>query len=199
MNLKIKIICQPNTEFAKMLANNLLDTVKSIQLIKNGIIIEPNQNEDETYIIPELIDDDNYTLLINANEYGGLNEEDNLAQVVCSSRGKPLKSYFIPSKNVVPCGIHANFSVPISCVTIQARDNNIVIVEGKIEHDFNNHYANLIKTELYNGNIDDLPIELIKFKLAAEVAIDKSNCLQCTHTHYYIDTNQLYTETRKFI
>lgn len=199
MNLKIKVVCSPNTEFAKMLVNNLLDTVKTAHLVKNGIIIEPAQTETGSYLIPEIIDEDTYSLLIDTSEHGGLSDTDNTAQVVCGLSGKPLKAYFIPSKNVVECGVHANFSVPNNCVTIEAKGNDIVITEGRIEHDIEARNANLIKTELYNGHVELIPADLIRFKLAAEVAVDKSNCRNCTHVHYYIDTNQLYIRTRKSI
>lgn len=197
MNLKIKVSCDPGSEFAKMLANNLLEVTNNAILVKNGIIIEPLQSKNGTYIIPELINEDEYSLLLDATENGGLDDEDNFAQIVCGLSGKPLKAYFIPSKNVIQCRIHANFSVPNGCVIIQAMNNMITIIEGKIEHNIEQNIAKLNKTELYNGVIELLPKELNKFKLAAEVAVDKSNCKYCTHVHYYIDTKQLYTKTRK--
>lgn len=199
MNLKIKVACQPNSEFGKMLANDLLDVSKNAHVVKNGIIIEPFQDDDGTYIIPSLINEDKYALLIDTTEHGGLSDTDNSAQVVCGLSGKPLKAYFIPCKNVVPCGVHANFGIPNDCIIIQANGNNIVIIECKVECNDEQNTAKLIEIELYNGPIDLIPESLIRFKLAAEVAVDKSNCKDCTHVHYYIDTNQLYNRTRKFI
>jgi hypothetical protein len=204
--LRIKVSCNPEAESTVDLAAQLQANTRSASIIKGGIIIDPQLTPNDPfdpnkteYIIPEEIDHSKYTLLIDIAECGGWKgpNELNIGQVVCGMSGKALKPYFIPRLNVEPCGKHAYFSVPEGCVSVQADNENITIKEVKIDFHPEEHYATLIEKEYYNGHVEDLPEELIRFKLAAGIAVDKSNCENCTHVHYYVDTNQIITKPRK--
>lgn len=202
--LRIKVNCNPESEDSLDLLAMLQTSTRYSSMIKGGIIIDPFIDVAEPYIenkcdyiIPEEIENKKYTILIDIVEGGGWQGPDdpNLAQVVCGMSGKALKPYFIPRLNVEQCGRHAYFSVPEGCVVIQASNEEIIIREVKIEA-YPTH-ATLVETDYFAGNLNNLPTDLVRFKLAAEIAVDKSNCEKCTHVHYYVDTNQIITKPKK--
>lgn len=189
MKIRVKVAC--DVAQANEIANQVRDISEAVNVIKNGVIIDP-KCENDVYSIPELIKDKNHILLIDVTENGGFCEGvDRFAQVVCGMSSKALKPYFIPRKNVKPCGHHAYFSIPESCVIIQAIDSdNIKIIKLNINNQVSqNNTATLEKTELYSGSVETINEENVRFKQAAQVALDKYNCNDCVHTHFYNDRN----------
>lgn len=189
MKIRVKVAC--DVAQANVIANEVKDISEAVNIIKNGVIIDP-KCENDTYTIPETIKDKNHILLIDVTENGGKCEGiEQFAQVVCGMSSKALKPYFIPRKNVKACGDHAYFSIPESCVVIQATENeNVKIIKLNIINNIKeNNTAKLEKIVLYNGHVDSIEEEHIRFKQAAQVAVDKFNCEDCVHTHFYNDRN----------
>lgn len=190
MKLRVKVSC--TSEEATSMIANLNNNYMTANIIKNGFIIDPKINDSGDFIIDPLLRKANHILLIDISENGGLSEDDNYAQVISGLSGKALRPYFIPRKNVIPCGEHAFFSIPESCVRIASHGEIITISKISIVDDKENEIAKLNFEILYSGTLDNLLLdnsENIRFKQAAEIAVDKSNCKNCTHVHYYVDTN----------
>lgn len=190
MKLRVKVSC--TSEEATSMIADLNNNYVTANIIKNGFIIDPKVNDSEEFIIDPILRKANHILLIDISENGGLSEGDNYAQVISGLSGKALRPYFIPRKNVIPCGEHAFFSIPESCVQITSRNETITISKILIVDDKEHGVAKLNSEILYSGSLDNLLLdnsENIRFKQAAEIAVDKSNCKNCTHVHYYVDTN----------
>jgi len=197
--LRIKVNCNTESQETADLVNDLLTITKNASIIKGGIIIDPLLNEHNEYIVPSIIDNKKYTLLIDVTESGGWDgpDEPNTAQIVCGMSGKALKPYFIPRLNVKECGDHAFFSIPEGCVLVQVEGDIVTIIEVKIQLYQEEGLVSLVEKEYYHGHVDDLPTDLIRFKMPSQIAVDKSNCEKCTHVHYYVDTNQIITKTNR--
>lgn len=189
MKIRAKVSCDASQ--ANAIATEVKDKSSNFNIIKNGIIVDP-YCENNVYTIPDAIKNENFILLIDVTENGGKCENAKpFAQVVTGMSSKALKPYFIPRKNVKPCGHHAYFSIPESCVVIQATEDEYVkIIKLTILNQVTeNGTATLEFSELYSGSVDSIDEENIRFKQAAQVAIDKFNCEDCTHTHFYNDRN----------
>lgn len=190
MKLRVKVSC--TSEEATAMIANLNNNYVSANIIKGGFIVDPKINDNDEFVIDPLLRTANHILLIDVTESGGLSDTDNYSQVISGLSGKALRPYFIPRKNVVPCGDHAFFSIPEACVKISSHGEVITISKIIIVDNKENHVAKLNTETLYIGSLNDLledASENIRFKQAAEIAVDKSNCKNCTHVHYYVDTN----------
>lgn len=178
---------------AKKVSEQLENKCK-VNKIKNGLIIEPNKtlvtDECHTYQVPKEIKDLNSILLIDLSENGGYDVSANKKQasIVCGLSSKALRPYFIPRKNVEKNSDHAWFSIPESCIQITANDENVEIVKIDIEDNVKeSEEAKLKFTSLYNGHVDQLTEDVIRFKQAAEIAVDKANSEDCVHVYYFDD------------
>lgn len=203
MRLRIKINCSDSEK--DTLINKLKDSYETPALIKahsikGGIIFDPvvsevGQNAFIEYQLPTNFKSDysKYTLLMDVSEHGGFdtNKNEKYSNIVSGLSGKALKPYFIPKKHVEnPCGQHAFFSVPEACITITGHDEDIItITENRISDITESNTVRINKTLLFNGHVDSLENDLGRFKQAALVALDKANCPNCTHMHYYIDAS----------
>lgn len=173
------------------------DDLKNITLksVKNNNIYDLTYKINSWVEIPEEILKTQYILLINISEKGGLCENKSYSQIICGINGKPLKPFFIPRKNIIPCGDHAYFSVPEQCYSIESNGNTIRIKYNFIEAKDNK--ARIKSDEVYNGTINDLPEEYHKLKKPANIALDKANCSNCTFAFYFMEPNLLVNSSRK--
>lgn len=204
MKIRVKINCADNEKSQYI---DMLDGFNPNSIHK-GVIFDPklieNSPEKRIYQLPD--DFESFkrksTILIDITENGGYSEENNIkdATIVAGYSGKPLKPYFIP-KHPTKCGDHAFFSIPEKCFSIRAfvekvnekNENDDFVVEiyehqvdeSGIEKD--NTCA--INTKKYfTGDCHHIPYRLIRLFQPALVAIDKANCKNCTHVHFYVDS-----------
>lgn len=180
---------------AKVVSNNENFTINGIdkpKKIKNGFICDLTYKINEWVdVSKELLEYPEKVFLINISEKGGTCNGKTYAQIVTGNSSKPLKPFFLPRKNVTPCGDHAFYSLPERCFSIETFDGeNIKIKENSIEIDEPNLRARLNSVEIYSGSVDEIPEEYIRFKKASEICLDKANCPDCTFVYYFNDPSQ---------
>lgn len=204
MRLRVKITCQniEKSSFTEFLKESC-DTPALLKAhsVRNGVIFDPliqSQSDVEAiYAMPRDFSTitSKVTFLMDISEHGGFNTKtgEHYSNIVCGKSGKPLKPYYVPRKHVnSPCGQHAYFSVPESVITINAfSDENIRIYENRIDTSLldTDNVVKILHTVLYDGALGNLPSELERFTQAASVAVDKANCADCTHIHYFMDAS----------
>lgn len=188
--LRIKVQCQND---CKETLTNLGSSIEDANEIKNGIIIDPIFNAG-FYQIPSELKSKKVTLLIDTCEKGGYNPNTNTkqAQIVTGISSKSIRPYFIRRKNIKPNGVHCHFAVPESVILINADDEIVTITELNIVELVEENKAKIDEIELYKGHFESLPENLNKFEQAVVIAVDKANCENCTHSHYFTDTTTGY-------
>jgi hypothetical protein len=119
-------------------------------------------------------------LRIQVAEYGGWKQE---TQVICSPGGHPMRPFYIPRRGNLAGGkFHALFSC-VEFVGLELKGSNVLkLTSVAIEVD--GKTARIVPSTLWEGNVDAFPDELWKFRDAADAALTKAACRDCTHVHY---------------
>lgn len=157
------------------------------KLVRNATIVELERNQSHTdlYHVPDEIQSHEYVLLIEATEHGGGMTNTGSATVVCGSSGKKLRPYYVPKGH--SNSTHAYFSVPGSIITVTGyrKDDNVTIMEHKIEiKGAYGEFAEIKTSDVWSGEVGVLPNLYSRYQDAAEAAHGKANCYHCRHVHY---------------
>jgi len=172
---------------SQRLVDSLSEKEIDAKLVRGGVLISPNYDSSvEGYVIPEEICDCKQIFLIDCHEHGGAMTHTGSATVVCSYRGKPLKSYYRPRKGHLSNGIHAYFSIPNVVITVTAyrNDTNILITAHKIE--VKDGVVDINNKVIWSGEVGFLPKKFECYENAVVAAVEKSDCYHC-RTAYYVE------------
>lgn len=212
MRLRVKIACPNCSDADKSEIISQLENSNNLNIrpVRNGIMFDPemvSRTENESiYQINKIPSP--HILLIDVSEHGGYNTATNLkaSNIVCGKSGRPIRPYHIPNRKDkdIACGDHALFSIPETCVTIEGSVNDngeetVRIIENTIvPNTKESNIAKITHKLIYAGSIENgvFNKELERFHEPALVAIDKANCENCTHVHYYMDSS-VYATIRR--
>lgn len=135
------------------------------------------------WVIPDQLPE-SVLLLTNFTEHGGCSKSGaRRATVHCNTKGNPLQAYYLPKKPAL-LGKHAHFStIYTDFISIVVNNESfVVILNTRIQQ---GRRVSIRENVLLRGmTFEGLPEDYSYLEKAFLAAIEKSNCISCTHSHY---------------
>jgi hypothetical protein len=128
-------------------------------------------------------------ILMHSTEQGGNTGSTREAIITCGLSGKPIRAYWV-AKTLVPCGIHAKFTVTETMATVHAvggEDRTSITVHRHVAH-IESEIAVIITEINYQWNDLRFIPRYHAFEDAAQAAADKAEHLYCIEPHYINST-----------
>jgi len=141
----------------------------------------------DTYTIPAPVQALPHHLELEITEHGGGMTGTGSGTVVCGEHGERLRPFRVPQGGHLANGVHAYFAVrEPGCVTVTGfrLSWDVRIERVNVERDGN--AARIATTEVWYGDLRELPSMYSEFEAAAKAASDKGDCYHCRHVHFAI-------------
>jgi len=159
------------------------------KLLKNKTLIYAEKIDEFKYKIPEkAIEIANahraeYKPCFYIHEGGGSMTHTGYAAIICGLSGKRLRPCRVESRGHLANGIHARFSIPITCIYISCNSDYIIEII-KVSASLSDNIIEMSQDLIWTGQYDCLPNKYRQYSSAVEAVVDKRNCYHCRSPHY---------------